>query len=249
LEPGKAYWIRTNADGIITILDGGNQRKITENTSLLDNQNSFRFKNVNGYKSTLHFGVSIHHDELLSYSLPPLPPTDAFDVRFDGNMRVVEHGGKIRIQNQEYPITLFYNIKNDEENPANWILVNPSSGDEYILTETGFIEFTSPVNELILSKENILPSQFMLSQNYPNPFNPITNIHFFLPEESYVTLAVYDLSGRMIIKLVSENIERGTHDVIWDAKDESGNPASAGVYLYQIQTEYFSQTRKMVLLK
>ena len=249
LEPGKAYWIRTNSDGIITILDGGNQRKITENTSLFDNQNSFQFKNVNGYESTLHFGVSIHHDELLSYSLPPLPPTDAFDVRFDGNMRVVEHGGKIRIQNQEYPITLFYNIKNDEENSDNWILVNPSSGNEYILSNTGSIEFSSPLNELILVKETVLPSQFTLSQNYPNPFNPVTNIQFFLPEESKLTLVIYDLSGRMIIKLVSEIIERGTHNVIWDATDKLGNPVSAGVYFYQIQTEYFSQTRKMVLLK
>ena len=193
--------------------------------------------------------MNIPDNNLLSYSLPPLPPIGAFDVRFDGNMRVVEDGGKIKIQSQEYPITLSYNIKNDEEYSGNWILVNPFSGDEYILSDTGSIEFVSPVNELILSKETVLPSQFTLSQNYPNPFNPVTNIQFFLPEESKLTLVIYDLSGRMIIKLMSEIIESGSHNVIWDARDKLGNPVSAGVYFYQIQTEYFSQTRKMVLLK
>ena len=53
----------------------------------------------------------------------------------------------------------------------------------------------------------------------------------------------------MIIKLMSEIIESGSHNVIWDARDKLGNPVSAGVYFYQIQTKYFSQTRKMVLLK
>ena len=249
LEPGKAYWVRANSDGIILISDDGNQRTVSDNNLSLENGNRIHFKNEKGYESTLHFGMNIPDNNLLSYSLPPLPPIGAFDVRFDGNMRVVEDGGKIKIQSQEYPITLSYNIKNDEEYSGNWILVNPFSGDEYILSDTGSIEFVSPVNELILSKETVLPSQFTLSQNYPNPFNPVTNIQFFLPEESKLTLVIYDLSGRMIIKLMSEIIESGSHNVIWDARDKLGNPVSAGVYFYQIQTEYFSQTRKMVLLK
>ena len=249
LEPGKAYWVRTNSDGIIIISDDGNQRTVSDNNLSLENGNMIHFKNEMGYESTLHFGINIPDNNLLSYSLPPLPPIGAFDVRFDGNMRVVENGGKMRIQNQEYPITLSYNIKNDEENSGNWILLNPSSGDKYILSDIGSIEFISPLSELILSKETVFPSQFTLSQNYPNPFNPVTNIQFFLPEESKLTLVIYDLSGRMIIKLVSEIIKSGTHNVIWDATDKLGNPVSAGVYFYQIQTEYFSQTRKMVLLK
>ena len=69
----------------------------------------------------MHFGVYIPQDESLSYSLPPKPPAGAFDVRFDGNIRVVENGGKIMIQNQEYPITLSYNIKNDEESKVKGI--------------------------------------------------------------------------------------------------------------------------------
>ena len=104
--------------------------------------------------SILHFGIKIPDNNLLSYSLPPLPPLGAFDVRFDGDMRVVENGGKIKIQNQEYPITLSYNINNDENKSGDWKLLNPSSGDEYILSSSGSIEFSSPIDEIILAKEN-----------------------------------------------------------------------------------------------
>ena len=68
-------------------------------------------------------------------------------------MRVVENGGKIKIQNYEYPITLSYNIKNDENKSGNWKLLNPSSGDEYILSSSGTFEFSSPIDEIILATE------------------------------------------------------------------------------------------------
>ncbi len=249
LESGKAYWVRTISDGIVIISDEGNQRNVSDVNLILDNKNTIRFTNINGCESTLHFGVSIPSNELLSYSLPPLPPAGAFDVRFDGDMRAVENGGKIRIQNMDYPMTLSFDLKEDENKSDSWKLVNPFLGEEYILSESGSIEIISPINELFLTKEKNIPEAFTLFQNYPNPFNPITNIEFYLAEESNVSLTIYDLSGKLVKVILDGNIGVGYSRFVWDASDNLGNQVSAGVYLYRIKTEKFVQTNKLILLK
>lgn len=91
---------------------------------------------------------------------------------------------------------------------------------------------------------SLIPSEFKLSQNYPNPFNPTTNIEFSLPEKSLVKLKVFDVSGKQITELVNENLTVGTYKVDFD-----GSPNSSGVYLYTLETEKFTETKRMVLIK
>jgi len=87
-------------------------------------------------------------------------------------------------------------------------------------------------------------SSFVLDQNYPNPFNPSTTIRFGIPQRSLVTLKIFDLLGRELQTLVSEELNAGIFDVEWDA----GRFAS-GVYLYKLQAGEFVQTRKLLLLR
>ena len=96
--------------------------------------------------------------------------------------------------------------------------------------------------------ENI-PEQFNLHQNYPNPFNPITTINYDLPQQAYVNLMIYDILGREVVKLVSEEMPAGYKTIIWDSRNNYGESVSAGIYFYQIQTKDFVKTKKMVLLK
>ncbi|SVC89352.1 uncharacterized protein METZ01_LOCUS342206, partial [marine metagenome] len=96
--------------------------------------------------------------------------------------------------------------------------------------------------------ENI-PEQFKLHQNYPNPFNPVTTINYDLPQQTHVNLMIYDILGREVVKLVSEEMPAGYKTIIWDSRNNYGDPVSAGIYFYQIQTKDFVKTRKMVLLK
>ena len=96
--------------------------------------------------------------------------------------------------------------------------------------------------------ENI-PEQFKLHQNYPNPFNPVTTINYDLPQQTHVNLLIYDILGREVVKLVSEEMPAGYKTIIWDSRNNYGDPVSAGIYFYQIQTKDFVKTRKMVLLK
>jgi len=94
-----------------------------------------------------------------------------------------------------------------------------------------------------------VPQEFALHQNYPNPFNPVTTINYDLPQQTHVNLMIYDILGREVVKLVSEEIPAGYQSVIWNTRNSFGQPVSAGIYFYQIQTKGFVKTRKMVLLK
>jgi hypothetical protein len=88
------------------------------------------------------------------------------------------------------------------------------------------------------------PNVYELSQNYPNPFNPSTSIKFTLAEGGYVTLTIYNLLGQAIKVLVDEHMSKGVHTVHFDADD-----LKSGLYLYKIETDNFSQMRKMTLLR
>jgi len=96
----------------------------------------------------------------------------------------------------------------------------------------------------VKEKDNAEPSVFVLSQNYPNPFNPRTEIAFGLPEDSHITLAVFNSLGQQIAVLVDEQRQAGQHRVAWDG---AGFPN--GVYFYRLSAKGFAETRKMLLLK
>ena len=96
---------------------------------------------------------------------------------------------------------------------------------------------------------DLLPATFFLSQNFPNPFNPSTRIEYQLPSSQHVLLVVYDVLGRQIRDLVDEVQPAGSYRTVWDGKDPSGRDAASGVYFYQLRTQSFVQTNKMVLLR
>ena len=93
------------------------------------------------------------------------------------------------------------------------------------------------------------PERFSLSQNYPNPFNPTTGISYALPRDVHVRLSVYNVLGRKVAQLVDEPQTAGYKTVWWNGTDEQGDQVASGVYFYRLQTEEFSEVRKMVLVK
>jgi hypothetical protein len=104
---------------------------------------------------------------------------------------------------------------------------------------------------LFLSEEIRTPSAALsLDQNRPNPFNPSTTISFTLPAGSAVRLEIYDVSGRLVARLVGdERMSAGPHEVAWNGRDDSGRAASSGIYIYRLVAEKETLSRKMVLLR
>ena len=93
------------------------------------------------------------------------------------------------------------------------------------------------------------PKSYELAQNYPNPFNALTQIRFQLPEQSLVSIKIYNILGQEVKTLIDEVKEAGYHTIIWNGLDKNSQPVSSGIYYYRLQTASFVQTRKMVFLK
>lgn len=83
-----------------------------------------------------------------------------------------------------------------------------------------------------------------LFQNVPNPFSSVTTIEFELAHDSQASLTIYDTNGK-VVKIINNNFRKGTNSVLLNNNDLNGN----GLYYYQLDTEYFSSTRKMILIE
>lgn len=90
---------------------------------------------------------------------------------------------------------------------------------------------------------------FRLYQNYPNPFNPVTKITFDLPEDAEVSFDIYNINGQHVRQLISKLMKKGSHQVIWEAKDDQGRDLSSGIYLYKIRAGNFIAIKKAILIK
>jgi hypothetical protein len=121
---------------------------------------------------------------------------------------------------------------------------------EAIYPESKRFQVMNKVLELLSDLTNISdnsnqqPLDYVLYQNYPNPFNPSTKISWQIPEAGQIAIVIYDVLGRKIKTLVNEYKQPGKYEVAFNADD-----LSAGVYYYQLQTENYKATNKMMVLK
>jgi hypothetical protein len=90
---------------------------------------------------------------------------------------------------------------------------------------------------------------FILEQNQPNPFNSITWINYTLPEQSNITLNIYNVNGSLVRTLQNGPQPAGKYSVKWNGLNNAGSPVSSGIYFYRLETEGFTGTRKMFILK
>ena len=93
------------------------------------------------------------------------------------------------------------------------------------------------------------PESFTLMQNYPNPFNMSTEIAYEIPEDAFVTLAIFNTIGQRLCTLVHGNQQRGRHVIRWDGNDESGMSASSGIYIARLEAAAHLSVVKLIMMK
>jgi Tol biopolymer transport system component len=118
----------------------------------------------------------------------------------------------------------------DTRGPSNWAMIDTQS------TSVGH-------------RNTQIPIAFWISQNYPNPFNSSTLINYSLTNQCYVKIKVYDVVGREVKTLVSEEKRPGDYYIRWDGRSRSGQKVASGLYFYSIHAGDFHQTKKMLLTK
>jgi len=89
-----------------------------------------------------------------------------------------------------------------------------------------------------------IPHKYSLSQNYPNPFNPVTNLEFGISKSGFVTLKIYNMLGKEVATIVNSDLNPGTYKYDFDAAE-----LTSGIYFYKLESDNFSATKKMLLVK
>ncbi|MGE5437678.1 MAG: T9SS type A sorting domain-containing protein [Syntrophothermus sp.] len=105
-------------------------------------------------------------------------------------------------------------------------------------------DFVGYISDVTENNSNTVVESYQLSQNYPNPFNPSTTITYQIPTNGFVTIKIYNVLGKEVKTLVSQDQNAGNYSVRFDARD-----LSSGVYFYQINVNNFTTSKKMLLLK
>jgi FlgD Ig-like domain len=165
-----------------------------------------------------------------------------------------------------------FNIFKKLDSEDAWVQVNDEliAGQGNTSTATGyeFVDFSVRSGDVysyrlesvsiggIINVEKVIeivvpvPDKFVLFNNYPNPFNPVTNLKFQLPEQSRVSMVVYDITGKVVKNLIKDaSYDVGQHVVVWDATNQSGTQVSSGLYLYRFTAGKYSKLGRMILLK
>lgn len=111
---------------------------------------------------------------------------------------------------------------------------------------------SDPYGRLLDSRGRFLseiPERYILYESYPNPFNANSKIGFYVPEGSFVSIDIFDVTGRLVHNLASSEFPAGYHYLIWNGRDNFGNSISSGVYFYRMKANDFKEVKKVTLIK
>lgn len=147
-----------------------------------------------------------------------------------------------------------YGIKNDDfmqsQHDASFISTLPT-GIREAVSKLQAIATLLQYGKSISSKSIPGYNEFgqILFQNFPNPFNNQTKISYYMPHAQEVSLVVYDILGREVIKIFNGIQLKGYHSYIWDASDNNNNPVPSGIYICRLKSEGETRVIKMVLIQ
>lgn len=240
IEPGLGYWLFSNNAGFLYYpgpYSGIAKAEVNPLTEAIQNNwMKIIFTDAAGHRYVL-YGSENDIDNPV-FMLPPAPPAEVFDIRFNTN-KIVENLSSMKgidLSGVVYPIML--RVENGNINvSADGINASLSNGQELRISNAN-------ISSLLVSANAEIPAAYDLVQNFPNPFNPTTTIKFALPEAANVKVTIFNSLGQKVQELVKGNFDAGTHNVTWNATG-----FTSGIYFYELRTEKFVSVKKMMLVK
>lgn len=224
---------------------------------------------ITGSDKTMYFAVPIYYNKTQIWKLLPSYPRlfMTLDVSYplhftpDGTYLIARKDANLQIWDwqvntlfAQHPIHNYVDLSRNGK-----LMVSLSRNKQIQIWEAEkFIPFdTKPTAVDLNGKQFITLGQIkrnQLMQNFPNPFNPETWIPFQLANESVVTIHIYTPSGKLVRTLTQGILSEGRYAtqskaIHWDGQNDDGEPVSSGIYLYTINTDNFTATRKMIIRK
>jgi hypothetical protein len=256
LEQGRGYWVQAERPGLLRLGCGPGGAAHDRIDAREDGFGQLIVRDADGRELTLQFGSVLPAErDARMFDVPPTAPDGSFDVRFEGDRRLIEasqayiwlQGDALKeveldrlpdAGEREYVLTA---LRDGAEVQSEWL----RKGEVMTLDAdiTGLRLMTADAFDASL------PQSFTLEGNFPNPFNPETTIVFGLPEPAEVTVAIYDMLGRRVMTLEPRQLDASPRQEIRIA---AGDLAS-GTYVYQVQAamgkRMVTENGTMVLLK
>ena len=127
------------------------------------------------------------------------------------------------------------------------VIARDETGDWRDSDNVGIIDVDSQNG--IEDSTNTATQKFLLLQNYPNPFNSETKISYYIPDQCYLKLVIYNQLGQVVCVLAEGVHNPGLHTQIWNSKDSNGRDVPTGVYFYRLEAERKVLLRKMVYIR
>jgi hypothetical protein len=221
----------------------------------------------NQIKDAAEFGATSAYSKRVNFSKPPVAPGNSAEIRLmNGQKSYAKYYYEINEKNMIWNVEV-NNLNKNKKNllslertgslPEGYelIVIDNETGckvnlnSDCIIIPQGAVKKTY---KIVAGEKNYINQElttaeiehYKLFQNYPNPFNPSTNIEYTVPENSFVSLKVYNQLGQVISTLINDNQSKGKYSVKWNA---GNNPS--GIYYYKISAGNYSAMRKMMLIK
>ncbi len=253
LDPGRAYWVKSSGNGTITLGSPAAQRLMQE---IPEDHASLTLQDNLGRTQSLYL-IENRSDEIDPdlYSMPPVPPEGAFDVRFASG-RILESFPanlpepvqyQIQMKSAEYPLILSYDMTNLRGKRVTLRKESETKSMTHRLSGNGSMVLSSTYIKsllVIIADGASPPARFSLKQNYPNPFNPTSTIIFDVPRTSHISVKVYDLLGREVKTLADGLYEAGEYRILADFSEQS-----SGIYFCRMLADNYSEVRKLLLAR
>jgi hypothetical protein len=128
-------------------------------------------------------------------------------------------------------------------------LVIPQRTYWYFLEDVAYDGQINRYDMISVQTDRMHVRAYHLFQNYPNPFNSQTRISFSLQENGPVQIIIYTITGQEIRILIDDDLQAGTHTIVWDGKDRKGITVGSGLYYYRLVAKDQTRSRKMLLIK
>jgi hypothetical protein len=243
------YWVYEGSSGLIPIL---RTVRIVGDTTL---QDGYEYKIAEGVHYSPNTGVNYYFTRIDSIGRIWIMETWAAEptVRYPLSINVGDMNESYlfdfywRIENKYIDIFLYPDVANHQISFSEGLGVTSITGEmTYEYLRGALINGTFYGDTIVTSIHDDIGSKmdFVLYPNYPNPFNSSTSISYSIAEAGFVSLKVFDILGQEVSALVNEDKDAGMYDVVFNASE-----LTSGVYIYTLQVNGYSQSRKMILLR
>jgi hypothetical protein len=133
---------------------------------------------------------------------------------------------------------------------VNYLVSNVFAlGEPVEMPALAILDIPSPMGGAPVIEPKDSPTMTALTSVHPNPFNPQTTVQFALAAADRVRIAIYDVRGSLVRRLVDQAMPAGEHRATWNGVDDQGRPASSGIYFVRMIAGSYTETRKIVMLK